>query len=128
MPDPLATLGTTTYYGYQIGNLADADFAHDNRTTDVIWVGGDYNFTPAFNLAVGFYDINQKASDEAVPTQKAGNIYEYSLLADYHFSKRTDAYAGLMYSQYKGDAYPSSGTEADNTSNYIFAVGMRTKF
>jgi len=130
--DGLAALGTSTYYGYQIGNIPataicaptnKADFCHAQQVTDIIWVGGDYNFTPAFNLAVGFYDIAPKKSDDAA--QLDGNIYEYSLLADYHFSKRTDAYFGLMYSQYKGDQYPSAEY---NTSNYIYAVGLRTKF
>ena len=146
--DSVESLGISTYYGYQIGNPAavaacatgnTADFCAANQTTDVIWVGGDYNFTPNFNLAVGFYDLNPKASSDftalsatggvnkvnGFSTQADGNIYEYSLLADYHFSKRTDVYAGLMYSQYKGNQYSSL---AYNTSNYIYAVGLRTKF
>ena len=130
--DGLAALGTSTYFGYQIGNIPatatcsatdKADFCHTQQTTDVLWAGGDYNFTPAFNLAVGFYDIAPKQSFDAA--QLSGKIYEYSMLADYHFSKRTDAYVGLMYSQYKGDLFPSA---TFNTSNYIYAVGMRTKF
>ena len=120
-----------SYYGYPIQTLANFDAA--NQTTDVLWIGGDYNFTPAFNLAVGIYDIAPKQSSDYVANangtvkagQADGNIYEYSLLADYHFSKRTDAYFGVMYSQYKGDQYPSVEY---NTSNYIYAVGMRTKF
>lgn len=126
--DTLATLGVTNYYGFPIST--GSNFAGTDQTTDIAWVGGDYNFTPAFNLGVGFYDISPKASSAttttpAVAGQLAGNIYAYSLLADYHFTKRTDLYAGLMYSQAKGDQFPST---AYNTSNYIYAVGMRTKF
>jgi predicted porin len=129
--DPFANLGATSYYGYTIQE--NENFGGANQTTDILWLGGDYNFTPAFNLAIGFYDIAPKQSSDytksatgTVATGQAdGNIYEYSLLADYHFSKRTDAYFGLMYSQYKGDQYPSIEY---NTSNYIYAVGMRTKF
>jgi len=158
--DTLASLGVNTYYGFPIGNPASAaiaatattkavgavspDFGAADQKTNIIWVGGDYNFTPAFNLAVGFYDINPKASADytgltagapnkvtnattgvAYSTQADGNIYAYSLLADYHFTKRTDVYAGLMYSQAKGDNYSAL---LYNTSNYIYAVGMRTKF
>jgi len=145
--DSLVSLGLTTQYGYQIGNVPtaaatcpataatnSADFACADQTTDILWVGGDYNFTPAFNVAVGFYDIAPKASSDVsyAPTtgkvavgQANGNIYEYSVLADYHFTKRTDVYAGLLYSQYKGDNFSSL---LYNTSNYIYAVGLRTKF
>lgn len=144
--DSLASLGVTSLYGYQIGNLPTtaaacpaaatntADFACANQTTNIIWAGGDYNFSPAFNLAVAFYDIAPKASSDAMfnsatgavkPGQEGGNIYEYSVLADYHFTKRTDVYAGLMYSQYKGEQFSSL---IYNTSNYIYAVGLRTKF
>lgn len=156
----LASLGVTSYYGFPIGNPATAaiaatlttkavaatspDFGAADQKTNIIWVGGDYNFTPAFNLAVGFYDINPKASADytgltagapnkvtnattgvAYSTQADGNIYAYSLLADYHFTKRTDVYAGLMYTQLKGDNYSSL---VYNANNYIYAVGMRTKF
>jgi predicted porin len=129
--DAYTTWGPSTYYGYQIGT--NTDFADANQTTHVIWIGGDYNFTPAFNLAVGFYDLapqqssdyTAKSNGEVATGQANGNEYEYSLLADYHFSKRTDAYFGVMYSQFKGNQYPSVEY---NTNNVIYAVGMRTKF
>jgi len=127
--DSLANMGVTTYYGYQIGNLVTAvpagtpDWAKADKQTNIFWLGADYNFTSAFNLAAGYYDIAPQQSSDL--GQKSGTISEFSLLADYHFSKRTDAYAGVMYSQYKGNAYPS--TEF-NTNNSIFAVGLRTKF
>ena len=146
--DSLYSVGTTSYYGYSIGTVANtalcattdtADFCGANQKTDTFWIGGDYNFTPAFNLAVGFYDINPKASSDYAGLSAAGtpnkvngntpaasgNIYEYSLLADYHFSKRTDVYGGVMYSEYKGDAFSSL---AYNTKNTIVAFGLRTKF
>lgn len=153
--DTLQAVGTTSYYGYSISNLptvantalcatGDAgNFCGADQKTDTFWIGGDYNFTPAFNLAVGFYDVNPKASSDylgltatgtpttykvngnTVTPQAGGNIYEYSVLADYHFSKRTDVYGGVMYSQYKGDAFSSL---AYNTKNTIVAFGLRTKF
>jgi len=129
--DTLATLGLSSYYGLPIA-ATSTNFSTDSQTTDILWVGGDYNFTPAFNLSAGFYDVAPKASGDCTIVagkvtkgQCDGNIYEYSLLADYHFSKRTDVYAGVLFSQYKGNQYPSI---VDNTSNYIYAVGLRTKF
>lgn len=123
--DALSTLGVTSLFGYAIGNAtsASANFSAADQTTDVWFIGGDYNFTPALNLAVGFYDQNPKASSDR--KQLNGNIYSYSALLDYHFSKRTDAYGGWLYSSYKGDQYPSA---TYNTSNYVAAIGIRTKF
>jgi len=123
--DAMSTLGVTSLFGYTIGNAssASANFSTASQTTDVWFIGGDYNFTPALNLAVGFYDQNPKASTDS--KQLNGNIYSYSALLDYHFSKRTDVYGGWMYSSYKGDQYPSA---TYNTSNYVTAIGIRTKF
>ncbi len=121
LKQPSDAFTATSLYGYTIGT--GTNFASAMQTTDVYFVGGDYNITPAFNVSAGFYDQNAKQSADLA--QKDGNIYTYSTLADYHFTKRTDVYAGLMYSTYKGAQYPST---TYNTSNYIFAVGMRTKF
>jgi predicted porin len=132
--DTLATLGVSSLYGYPVDPAKSTNFSAADQKTDIWFIGGDYNFTPALNLAVGFYDQNPKQSDDYVPAagttlpktgQANGNIYSYSLLLDYHFSKRTDVYYGLMYSQYKGDNYPSA---TYNDSNYVTAVGLRHKF
>jgi GBP family porin len=113
----------SSLWGYSLSGLTN--FASAEQTTDVWFVGGDYNFTPALNLAVGFYDQNAKQSDDL--KQHNGNVYSYSALLDYHFTKRTDVYSGVLYSQYKGDQY-TLPVVSDNSSNYVIAVGMRTKF
>jgi len=132
--DSMAALGLTSLYGYPIDPAKAVTFSQADQKTDIWFIGGDFNFSPSLNLALGFYDQNPKQSDDYVPVttstlpkvgQATGNIYSYSALLDYHFTKRTDVYAGLMYSQYKGDNYPSS---VYNSSNYITAIGLRTKF
>jgi GBP family porin len=125
--DTLASLGVGSFFGYTVGNAASAsaNFSAADQTTDVWFIGGDYNFTPSLNLAIGFYDQNPKASDDK--KQLDGNIYSYSALLDYHFSKRTDIYAGLLYSSYRGANY-TPPFAIDNSSNYVTGVGMRTKF
>ena len=112
-------------YGYTVANAASAsaNFSKADQTTDIWFVGGDYNFSQALNLAVGWYDVNLKASADLA--QKDGNGYYYSALLDYKFSKRTDIYGGLMYSKFEGDQYPSA---TNNTTNSIYAFGMRHKF
>ena len=112
-----------SYYGQTVqAATAGLSATQAARTTDVIWVGGDYNVTPMFNVAAGYYDQKQKAS--ADNGQTAGDIFTYSLLASYRFTKMTDVYAGAAYSQYKGTAY-ASGVY---TSNSIVGAGLRVKF
>lgn len=133
-----ATLGN--YYGYAIGNAAGTSLSYgftnagagngsQDKVTDVYFIGGDYNFTPALNLAVGYYGIVNEAVDaNALGGGKAASnhIHALSALLDYHFSKRTDVYSGLMDMGY-GGSFAVAGA-GYNTSNYIFAVGVRTKF
>jgi len=114
-------MAITNLNGYSI---TVTNFSKADQVTDVLWFGGDYNFTPKFNLSAGIYDVKYKASSDNA--QLAGDIYSYSTLADYHFTKRTDVYAGLMLSKYKGDKFaPTTGI---NSSNAIYGIGMRTKF
>jgi GBP family porin len=125
--DTLSSLGVTSLFGYSIGNAtsASANWSGASQTTSIWFIGGDYNFTPALNLSLGFYDQNPQASSDN--KQLDGNIYSYAALLDYHFSKRTDVYVGVLYSQYKGADYnPPFAT--DNTSNSVVAAGMRFKF
>lgn len=125
--DSFASLGVSSYYGITIANPTTATFTAADQTTAVWFIGGDWNITPELNLALGFYDQNPQQSDDK--KQLDGNIYSYSALLDYHFSKRSDIYAGVMYSQYKGDNYSAPFVAGgDNTSNYITAVGIRHKF
>jgi len=118
---PIASLGVTSLFNIPVA--VQANFTSATQTTDVLFIGGDYNFTPALNLAVGYYDIEQKQSADM--KQLGGNSRYASALLDYHFSKRTDVYAGLMHASYTGAAFPSASY---NTSNLITEIGIRTKF
>ncbi|MEA3130406.1 MAG: hypothetical protein QOF46_2201, partial [Paraburkholderia sp.] len=52
-----------------------------------------------------------------------GNQLEYSVLLDYNISKRTDVYAGYMFSKFNGSEF--AGYEP---TNYVAAAGIRTFF
>lgn len=122
--DSLASLGIASLYGYTIStSSAAATYTGPDQPNNVYFVGGDYNFTPAFNLAAAFYDQHA----EAFGSSPAGDIRSYSVLADYHLSKRSDVYAGFMYSTFSstdaGGLYAGS-----NPNNYIAAIGVRHKF
>ncbi|MBV8124562.1 MAG: porin [Burkholderiaceae bacterium] len=113
------------YYGLTVGNPNTVDFAKADQSTDVIWIGGDYNVASNLNLSAGFYDQRANASSDL--GQHDGNIYSASVLLDYSLSKRTDVYGGLMYSKYSGDQYnPPVATVYSH--NYITAVGIRHRF
>jgi predicted porin len=114
-----------SYYGLPV-DPSSASYAGADQPVDIYFVGGDYNFTPALNLAAGYYDIDLKsyAAMGAVAGAPEGSIKAFSLLLDYHFSKRTDVYAGYMTLNY-GDALYATGY---NSNNDIAAVGIRHKF
>jgi len=128
--------GTFNYYGYTAapdsstyGWTSGATNGAPDKDTDVYFIGGDYNFTPALNLAVGYYGIvNEAFGNNALGkgATASNNIRAWSALLDYHFSKRTDVYAGFMDMSY-GGSYAVAGA-GYNTSNYIAAFGIRTKF
>ncbi len=122
--DAFSTLSVTNLYGTPI---ASATNLGTDKTFRIGYIGGDYNLTSKFNLAAGYYAIHQDASPNtaAAGAQKAGDQRYYSLLADYNLSKRTDAYAGMMYQNLGGDAFPSTTTYQ---SNRILALGLRHKF
>jgi general bacterial porin, GBP family len=91
----------------------------------VFWVGGDYKLTPNFDLGVGFYDIDTYSRPEV------GNAYwaqAYSLLADYSFTSRFDAYFGIMATQYSGVGLYRQAPINAYTSNCTYGVGVRFKF
>ena len=122
--DSLASLGITSLYGYTIStSSAAATYTGPDQPNNVYFIGGDYNFTPAFNLAAGFYDQHA----EAFGTTPSGDIRSYSLLADYHLSKRSDVYTGFMYSTFTS-ADAGGLYVGNNPNNYIVAFGVRHKF
>jgi predicted porin len=122
--DTLASLGVTSLYGYPISTTsAAATYTGPNQANNVYFVGGDYNITPAFNLAAAFYDQHA----QVFASTPSGDIRSYSVLADYHLSKRSDVYAGFMYSTFSST--DAGGLYAgNNPNNYIVAIGVRHKF
>ena len=111
---------TTSYYGQTVQSVTN--FGSANQTTNIYFVGGDYNVTPKLNVAVGYYDVSPQQSADAA--QKSADLSYLSLLVDYRFTPTFDTYAGLMAAQYSGNAYATGYY----TSNQIFAVGARLKF
>lgn len=122
--DLIATLGINSINGFPISTATN--FAGTDQKTRIWWLGGDYNFSPAMNLALGVYNVAPRASASIVggtAGQLEASNYYYSGLLDYKFTKRTDVYGGVMFSHFGG-----AGNANNNSSNYVYAFGMRTKF
>lgn len=114
------------FYGQNVSG--NTNFSGPDQTTHIVWLGGDYNFTPKFNLSAGIYEVSPQQALNAAGTgvaQASGTQLYTSLLADYHFTKAFDAYAGMMHVSFSGDAYPAT---TFYQSNLITAVGARFKF
>lgn len=113
--DPVTAGTTVNYFGFT-GSLTNTV---NPTKSNLYFAGGDYKITPTFDVAAGFYDTQTVQSASVA----GGNQLQYSLLADYHLSQRTDVYAGYMFSKFNGAAF--NGFESDN---YIVATGIRTVF
>lgn len=113
--DPVAPGASASYYGYT-GSVTNT--VHPTKA-NVFFGGGDYKITPRLDVAVGIYDTQTLQSTGVA----GGNEVQYSLLADYALSRRTDVYAGYMFTHFNGAAFAGS-----ESTNYIVATGIRTVF
>jgi predicted porin len=111
------------YFGLTLPNPAAN--AGGQQHFGVLWVGGDYKFTPAFDLGIGWYDIN---TDNAPEVGKEYLANAYSALADYSFNKSFDTYAGAMLLSYSGAGLDHKAPILAYSSNAMYGVGLRFRF
>jgi len=111
------------YYGQIVGKVSNFSATASDRSTHILFGGGDYNFSSKFNVAAGVYSVSPQANGDG--SQVYSNLMYYSLLADYHITKSLDTYAGLMYASFSGVGVPAATFYQDNC---ISAVGVRYKF
>jgi len=127
-----------TASGYAISSMSAAAY---NKSLNVFWVGGNYQFTPAIKGSLGYYNAttlgyNANAVAAITPTAAqfaaAGTRSQYySLLADYGLSKRTNLYAGVMFNNNSaGNGITSTGSNNANliTTSTTYGIGMRHAF
>jgi predicted porin len=88
-------------------------------------VGGDYKFTHAFDLGIGFYDIDTYNRPEVGKQYLAT---AFSLLADYNFTRKFDAYLGMMLMHYTGVGLDKHAPNDAYSSNALYGVGLRFRF
>jgi predicted porin len=113
--------------GYKVAFVNNTAFPHPKQF-QVYWAGARYSLSPALDLTVAYYGYHQNsygAGASAGCTDRSagtcsGSEHVFSFDADYKFSKRFDAYAGVMYSTvenglangfnfYRNDMNPTAG-------------------
>jgi predicted porin len=99
------------------------------KILQISWAGLRWSVTPDFDLTGAFYGYNQKSfaangCTNASAASCAGTMADVSLVADYHFTKRFDAYAGANYSKVQDGL--ANGFLF--TSEYSPMIGVRFNF
>jgi predicted porin len=105
-PTHALAAGTSGLGGYILAFVSNTTYA-DDKELNVYWAGVRYSVLRQLDVTAAFYGFRQNAygtgaqagcSSIAFSTC-SGSFHAYSLDADYRFTKRFDAYAGLMYSE-----------------------------
>jgi predicted porin len=73
------------------------------KILQISWAGARYTPIPQLDLSAAYYQYNQKSFNangcsNASAASCAGELHDASLVADYHWTKRFDTYAGVNYS------------------------------
>jgi predicted porin len=99
------TAGSVGLGGYTLAFVNNAAYA-DDKKLDVYWAGVRYSVVPKLDVTAAYYGYRQNAygtGSQAGCSSNAhstcsGSFQAYSLDVDYRFTRRLDAYAGIMYS------------------------------
>jgi predicted porin len=94
--------------GYTLGTVNNTNFTSD-RILQVFWTGVKYAVRPDLDLTAAYYHEEQNSfrtgainvggtCSTSAFAQCKGQLDAISVLADYRFAKRFDAYAGVMWS------------------------------
>jgi predicted porin len=99
---PLA-VGSTIIGGYTLGTVSNTAFPN-KKDLQVFWAGAKYAVRSDIDLIAAYYHEQQNSfgvvsCSNASLSTCSGQLDAVSLLVDYRFAKRFDAYAGAMYSQ-----------------------------
>jgi predicted porin len=106
--NPSVDLAQTTIYSYPIAHTSVTAFnGFPAQVYNVYVLGGNYNFSPATKLSLGYYHVTQKdfsaGSVTAANSSKlAGNDNYISAMLEYFLSKRTNFYGAIMHDNKTG--------------------------
>ncbi len=105
---------------------------NNSKTLNVYWTGVRYTVIPELDLTAAYYGYHQNAYGTGKQAGCAtsahsvcsGSLEAFSVDADYHFSKRFDAYLGAMYS----GVHDGVASGYLHTTNINPTIGVRYKF
>jgi predicted porin len=101
-----------------------------SQAFNIYFLGGDYDFTPDWNLAAGYY--NTKADQQSNSTNNSTDytIGTWSTVLKYKMTKTLDLYAAATVNSYGGGVYNTAAAGANPfaTSISAYGVGARFKF
>jgi predicted porin len=102
-------VGATAQGGYLLSGVEDNNL-DSTKIVQVAWTGVKYAFDSSTDVTLSYY--REWQNDFRIPStcspaagfrsSCAGTLYEVSLYADHHFTKRFDVYAGIAYSDVSG--------------------------
>ncbi|AQV98687.1 porin [Cupriavidus necator] len=105
-----------------------ADFPNGNTflRDDYWWAGVNYLVTPALSLSLAYYyaDVKQSAATPAARPTNPPNMQQYTFLADYNLSKRTDVYVSVGYARNGSLSFDSAATAF--AFNYPSMAGQKS--
>jgi predicted porin len=130
-PSTPLPVGYVTIGGYVLGVVNNDAYAVE-KTETVYWGGVKYNPLTALELTAAYYGYHQDAyatgadagCNTTVSSKCSGNLNAVSLMADYRFSKRFDAYVGSMWSNVENGL----ANEYLNKDTIATTIGVRFKF
>jgi predicted porin len=130
-PNTPLEAGASIIGGYVLAYVNNTAYT-SNKTLQVIWAGGKYAITPSFEVTAAYYGYRQDAyatgadsgCDSTLSAACKGQLNAVSVLGDYKFTKRFDAYLGSMWSEVENGL--ANGYLNRNT--VTTTAGLRFKF
>jgi predicted porin len=118
--------------GYTLAVVNNTAYTEE-KNVQMWWTGVRYAVLPNLDLVAAYYGSHQSAygtgklagCTTSTSATCSGDLLAFSTQADYHFTKRFDAYAGAMYSGVRNglaNGYTYQRTNIDPT------IGVRFKF
>jgi len=129
---PLA-VGFDDIGGYTLGAVSNTTYNAADKILQVYWTGARYSPTPQLTVALAYYGEKQNAfvasganvnCSSTISGSCSGNLHVASVSADYHFTKRFDSYAGIMWS----NVSHGLANGYINTSMIDPTIGLRFSF